>query len=374
MYIKRIVYENFRNLADGEILPDEGMNVIYGENAQGKTNLLETIWLFTGGHSFRGTKDCELPKLEKETGNNSHYTKLKADFFKEERNQTAVLNIERGRRRSVINGVEKKTGSALVGKICAVIFSPEHLQLVKEGPSTRRNFIDSAICQINPSYVRTLTLYNRLLLQRNALLKDIVRHPDLSDTLEVWNLRLAKYGVQIMIQRADYMRLLQPKCDFIYDGIAKGREDMKIAYAPNVFFKQDEFTEESLEIVMIEELKKSERTDIKTGHTTVGPHRDDLSIEIGGVSARLFASQGQQRSAVLAMKLAEAEILQEKTYEAPIILLDDVMSELDSNRQDYLLNHLYDKQVFITCCSPESVNLMQKGKRFYLENGVVSAE
>lgn len=374
MFIKRAAYENFRNLADGEIFPAAGMNVIYGENAQGKTNLLEVIWLFTGGHSFRGSKDCDLPRINPKTGLNAAHTKMQADFFKQERDQTVTLQIERGRRSSVINGVEKKTGSALIGQICGVIFSPEHLQLIKEGPLNRRNFVDSAICQLNPLYVKTLALYNRLLQQRNALLKDILRHPDLSDTLEVWNLRLAKYGAQIMLQRSRYLTLLAPACDAVYDGIAKGRERMEIAYEPNVVFTPQSTAEPELEQLMIAALGRAESADIKTGHTTAGPHRDDLTIKIGGVSARLFGSQGQQRSAVLAMKLAEAQILQEKTGETPIILLDDVMSELDTNRQDYLLNHLHDKQVFITCCAPETVHLMREGRRFYVENGVITQE
>lgn len=374
MFIKRAAYENFRNLADGEIFPAAGMNVIYGENAQGKTNLLEVIWLFTGGHSFRGSKDCDLPRINPKTGLNAAHTKMQADFFKQERDQTVTLQIERGRRSSVINGVEKKTGSALIGQICGVIFSPEHLQLIKEGPLNRRNFVDSAICQLNPLYVKTLALYNRLLQQRNALLKDILRHPDLSDTLEVWNLRLAKYGAQIMLQRSRYLTLLAPACDAVYDGIAKGRERMEIAYEPNVVFTPQSTAEPELEQLMIAALGRAESADIKTGHTTAGPHRDDLTIKIGGVSARLYGSQGQQRSAVLAMKLAEAQILQEKTGETPIILLDDVMSELDTNRQDYLLNHLHDKQVFITCCAPETVHLMREGRRFYVENGVITQE
>ena len=372
MYIKRIVYDNFRNLVNGEIYPVPEINVIYGENAQGKTNLLECIWLFTGGHSFRGSKDTELTTISKKPGENTPYTQLKAEFFKEERNQNAVLKIQKGRRSSIINGVEKKTGSALVGKICAVIFSPEHLQLIKEGPLNRRNFIDSAICQINPLYVKTLSVYNRLLSQRNALLKDILKHPDLCDTLDVWNMRLAKYAAQIMLKRTWYMKILQPKCQRIYAGIAKGREEMTISYQPNVEFEQDKINEDELEKKIMEELRKSEKFDIKTGHTSAGPHRDDLYIEVGNLSARLYASQGQQRSAVLSLKLSEAEILEEKTFETPIILLDDVMSELDTNRQDYLLNHLDNKQVFITCCAPETVNLMQKGRLFYVENGIIT--
>lgn len=374
MYISRIIYENFRNLKNDEIIPEKEINVIYGENAQGKTNLLEMIWLFTGGHSFRGAKDSEIPKFDPNTGKNSIQTKIKAEFFKEERNQNAILQILRGRRSSVINGVEKKTGSALIGKICAVIFSPEHLQLIKDGPLGRRNFVDSAICQINPLYVKTLALYNRLLMQRNALLKDISRHHDLADTLDVWNIRLAKYGALVMYERYKYLSYISPKCSEIYNGIAKGREDMEISYQPNVQFDFNYFSIESLENEILSSLENTKIADIKCGHTLSGPHRDDVEVKIAGISARMFGSQGQQRSAVLSMKLAEAEILEDKTGESPIILLDDVMSELDPGRQDYLLNQLAHKQVFISCCAPETVNLMQKGKLFLVKDGVISVK
>lgn len=211
MYVKRLRYENFRNLNDGEIKPFDGINVIYGENAQGKTNLLESIWLFTGGHSFRGAKDSELPRIDRKTGNNSTYARLLMDFYSEERVQTAQLNIDNGRRSSVINGVQKKTGSALIGKVCAVIFSPEHLLLIKSGPSRRRSFIDGSICQIKPVYAKTHGIYNRSLMQRNALLKEISRHPQLVDTVDVWNMRLAKLGAQVMVERQIYVERLKEK-------------------------------------------------------------------------------------------------------------------------------------------------------------------
>lgn len=194
MHVIRLATQNFRNLEDGELFPCKGVNVIYGGNAQGKTNLLESLWLFTGGHSFRGAKDAELPKLDVQKGTNTSKASLALDFHSEERDQSAVLNFENGRRNSVINGVKKKTGSALIGKVCAVIFSPEHLLLIKEGPARRRGFLDGALCQMKPGYAGLLSVYNRSLLQRNALLKDISRYPELEDTLSVWDLRLAKLG------------------------------------------------------------------------------------------------------------------------------------------------------------------------------------
>lgn len=374
MYVTRLATQNFRNLEDAEIFPSQGVNVIYGGNAQGKTNLLEGLWLFTGGHSFRGAKDGELPRLDRENGTNSSAAALALDFFSEERSQKAVLKIENGRRCSVINGVEKKTGSALIGKVRAVIFSPEHLLLVKEGPSRRRSFIDGALCQLRPGFAGALSVYNRALLQRNALLKDLFRFPELRDTLDVWDIRLVKLGVSVMAERKSYVDKIAPKVEDIYNGISKGKEQIKINYSPSVKGYVKNLSAAETEKIFLTELKRTLQSDLKSGFTTVGPHRDDLDIELDGLSARSYGSQGQQRSAVLALKLAEAETLAAASGETPVVLLDDVMSELDQSRQDYLLNHLHGRQVFITCCSPETVSLQETGKRFRVESGHVEPE
>lgn len=374
MYVQRLATSNFRNLEDTEVFPCEGVNVIYGDNAQGKTNFLEGLWLFTGGHSFRGAKDAELPRLDRESGVNSPMASLSLDFFSEERRQKAVLQIENGRRSSIINGVKKRTGSALVGKVRAVIFSPEHLLLVKEGPSRRRTFIDGALCQLKPGFAGAISIYNRALLQRNALLKDMARFPELRDTLEVWDARLAKLGVAVMAERKAYVEKLAPGVQAIYEGISRGREQITVRYSPSVKFSVENFSREEAEEAFLKELKRTVRSDMRSGFTSAGPHRDDLEIELNGLSARAFGSQGQQRSAVLALKLAEAETLAGISGETPVVLLDDVMSELDQNRQDYLLNHLQGRQVFITCCSPETVSLQETGRRFHVEAGHITPE
>ena len=233
MYVTRLGTQGFRNLCDQELFPCRGVNVIYGGNAQGKTNLLEALWLFTGGHSFRGAKDGELPRLDPATGENAPAAALALDFFSEGRDQKAQLRIESGRRASVINGVKKKTGSALVGKVCAVIFSPEHLLLVKEGPARRRGFLDGALCQIRPGYAGTLHVYHRALSQRNALLKDIARFPELRDTLEVWDARLIQLGAAVMEERRRYVEKISPRAQEIYHGISRGKEELSLAYAPS---------------------------------------------------------------------------------------------------------------------------------------------
>lgn len=370
MEIKKLCFENFRNLQDGFIEPDGEINVIFGDNAQGKTNLLEAIWLFAGGHSFRGNKDHELPRLA--DGKNVKNASLRAEFISEERPQWAVLHICSGRRSSVINGVEKKTGSALVGKICAVIFSPEHLLLIKDGPGGRRSFVDGAICQINPSYPKLLMRYNRVIVQRNALLREMQVKTELSSMLEIWNERAVHFGTEIMQRRIAYVEALSGAAKEVYAGISGNRENFRISYRP-LGMKAESFGENSLEHYNAA-LVKSEKSDIRLGITSVGPHRDDVEIEIDGLSARTYGSQGQQRSAVIAMKLAEADVLQKNIGESPLILLDDVMSELDKSRQDYILNRLYGRQIFVTCCSPETVNLMEKGKKYRVSQGAVTCE
>lgn len=371
MFVIRFAARDFRNLQEEEIFPCEEVNVIYGGNAQGKTNLLEGIWLFTGGHSFRGAKDTELPRFDPNTGKNLPAAALALDFFSEEREQSAILQIENGRRSSDINGVKKDTGTALVGKVRSVIFSPEHLLLVKEGPARRRSYLDTALCQLKPGYAPVLTAYRRALMQRNALLKDMTKSSKLPDTLSVWDARIAKLGAQVILERKKFTEQVAPEIQKIYKGIARGREEIYIDYCPSV--KGGDSNDE-VEELFLQELSRTAASDARTGFTSVGPHRDDLDISIDGKSARAYGSQGQQRSAVLAMKLAEAQIITEFSGEPPIVLLDDVMSELDQERQDYLLNHLQGQQVFITCCSPETIDLMENGMRFRVENGVVYPE
>ena len=373
MTVTRLATQGFRNLEDGEVFPCPGVNVIYGANAQGKTNLLEALWLFTGGHSFRGAKDVELPRLDPSTGENQPRAALALDFFTEGRPQKAQLHFEKGRRSSVINGVNKPTGSALIGKVRAVIFSPDHLLLVKEGPVRRRSFLDGALCQLRPGYASAYHQYVRALAQRNALLKEIYQFPPQRDLLEVWDMRLAKLGAAIMAERRSFVDKMGPLATQVYEGISRGREDLVLTYAPSPGIEPG-MTTAQWEERFLQELSRTADQDIRRGATTVGPHKDDLDITLSGLSARRYGSQGQQRSAVLAMKLAEAQTLSQLSGETPIVLLDDVMSELDQSRQDYLLNHLHGRQVFVTCCSPETVSLQETGKRFRVEAGRVFPE
>lgn len=362
MLVKRLMLNNFRNLEEIEIQPAEGVNVIFGENAQGKTNLLESIWLFTGCKSFRCRRDREM------VGFDAPFAKNIMDFFAHGREQSAILYIDQ-KRTAMKNGVTLKSPAELIGDFYAVVFSPSHLSLVKEGPAFRRRFLDTALCQLKPSYAKALAKYNHTLQQRNALLKDIQFHPELLDTLDAWDDRLSSYGAAVVAERVKYTTLLSEQSAQIYAGLSSNKEKLKINYVSN--FGGYDGDAQTIKDLLKARFSESRRDDIFNKMTVAGPHRDDLQIQIDALSARAFGSQGQQRSAALALKLSEANIIKEVTGEEPVILLDDVMSELDETRQDYILNHLGKRQVFITCCDPTTVLRLCEGRTFHIEEGRV---
>ncbi len=364
MMITKLGFEGFRNLSDGEISPVGGVNVIFGTNAQGKTNLLEGIWLLSGNRSFRGSRDSELIQFGKD------FARLKIDFFSEDRDQTAEITFLKGKKEVKVNGIKQPSVSALIGKFCVVVFSPEHLTLVKSGPSERRRFIDNAICQIKPSYGDALNNYGKTLAQRNALLKDIAFHSQLLDTLDVWDYRLAVLGASVMRMRINYTEQLCRCAKIYHSGISDSMEDLEINYSPS-FFIEDCDNSVKIRDRFLEKLSECRSEDIKDGTTSVGPHRDDLEILINGENVRNFGSQGQQRSCVLSMKIAEAELIKLATSQEPVVLLDDVLSELDGKRQEFLLNKIFDRQVFISCCEAASVERLKGGKLFEVKKGVV---
>lgn len=359
MKINSIEIENFRNIEKLK-LNFEDVNIIWGENAQGKTNLIEAIYLFTGSKSFRGVRDKELVKFGEKKA------ELKIDFENKSRKQNAELSIM-GRRTAKLNGIEKKRATALGDELKEVIFSPVHLSMVKDGPIERRKFIDNSLCQLKSNYRSVLKEYNRCLAQRNMLLKDIKNNFNLEDMLYIWDKNLTKSGAKIIYQREKYVEALLPFATEIFDGLSKGRE--KIDLRLNCGFECKNLTVTEIENEFAKQLISNRNNDLINKITTVGPHRDDMEILINGKSARLYGSQGQQRSCVLALKLAEASLLKEMTDDEPLALLDDVMSELDESRQDYILNHIKNWQVFITCCDANTVLRLKKGKTFHIENG-----
>lgn len=359
MKINSISIENFRNIEKLDLDFDD-VNIIYGQNAQGKTNLIEAIYLFTGSKSFRGVKDRELIRF------GSNFSKLKIDFESENRNQNAEIRID-GKRTAYLNGIKKKSPSVLGEELKAVIFSPVHLSMVKDGPSERRRFIDNALCQLKYNYRNVLKEYNRALSQRNMLLKDISKNSSLADMLYIWDKNLAATGAKIIYQRNKYVEALLPFAKEVFDGLSGGREEIDLVLKGP--FDYRDLSLKEIENKLLITFEKSRGSDFMNRITTAGPHRDDMEILINSKSARTYGSQGQQRSCVLALKLAEASLLKEMTQNEPLALLDDVMSELDITRQDYILNHIKNWQVFITCCDADTVLRLKKGKTFHIENG-----
>lgn len=359
MIVRCLDIENFRNIEKINIEPCENVNIIFGENAQGKTNIIEGIWLFTGCRSFRGVKDREMISFEKEKA------KLSLEFLSDSRNQKLDIEIEE-KKTIYLNGIPFSNPSKSIGNFSAVVFSPSHLSLIKDGPAQRRKFLDTAISQLRPQYASYLTKYNRIIMQRNAVLKDINLNSGLYDMLDIFDEEAAAYAAKIAFYRKSYIEKLREEATEIYSGLSSGKEKFSLEYIQCE--ERESFTDKN---AYLERIKKARKNDILTGTSSVGVHREDIEIEINGSSARKFASQGQQRSCALALKLGEANMIKNTTQQQPVALLDDVMSELDISRQDYVLNHIKNWQVFITCCNPETIRNLKDGKSFHIKNGSV---
>ena len=366
MKIERLRVRQFRNIEEIELIPCDGVNVIYGSNAQGKTNLLESIWLFSGFRSFRGAKDPELIRF------NEPFLRNELDFYGFGRSQNAKLIIGRESRRIILNGVPLKTQTGLVGNFCCVVFSPTYLSLVKGSPSERRKFIDAAICQVRAAHAGSLISFHKTLDQRNAYLKQARQSRPDPNVLEVWDRQLAEDSAEIVKARIEYLRQLSKKSEEIHAGLSGDTEQLAMRYSMRTsVYGHDRIDDAPSADDIYILLQKNLERDSFLCTTSIGAHKDDIEITINALQVRSYASQGQQRSAALALKLGEAAILGDQTGEKPVALLDDVMSELDADRQDYILNHIRDWQVFITCCEPETVLRLCEGKSFRIEGGKI---
>lgn len=353
MKVNKLYINNFRNLFSSEIEFCDTVNVIYGDNAQGKTNLIEAIWLFTGAKSFRTSKDGEMVAFGYDKAT------IKLDFVSGGVEKTAKIEVSK-RRTAELDGKKLRLASGLVGNFCAVVFSPSDLETVKEGPANRRRFLDLAIGQLYPNYVEILKQYTRAVTQRNTLLKNMEGRLQNSEMLDVFEGEIAEFGKKIIEYRTNYCKKVTENASGIYKELSSLREDLEAEYLPSC-------RAEDLE----ERLYLSRKNDIFSGITSVGPHRDDLDFKINGISARTFGSQGQQRSVAIALKLAEAKTLYEIMGEEPVVIFDDVMSELDKSRQNFILNHIKGKQVFITCPDPSILSEFKEGKVFTVNGGKI---
>lgn len=364
MYIRHVSIKNFRNYEIQSIDLHENLNIFIGDNAQGKTNLLESIFVASFGRSFRTTKDKELIKMDSEFAS-GHIEVQKSDAL-----ETVDFRIHNKLKKEFkINGVPIVKMAELIGFINCVIFSPEDLRLIKEGPQERRKFIDRELSHISPKYLSTLIEYNRVLNHRNQLLKNKSPYDDM---FEIWDEKLASLGTKISIARNNFINRLQPIANNIHKNMTNGKEDLVLSYVSK-FELQKTLEYDKIRMVFNALLKERYDLDLKRGFTSVGPHRDDLRVIVNDIDIRNYGSQGQQRTAALSLKLSEIQLIKDEINEYPIVLLDDVLSELDLQRQHDLLKSIENVQTILTTTHIEKViDQSPISKKVYrIKNGVI---
>ena len=370
MQCKRIEVENFRNIASASLEFSPHVNILLGDNAQGKTNLLEAISLMSLGKSFRGARDADMIRF------GSQSAKVTLDYADDVRDMRISTQLFEGRRRKTEqNGLPVSKMSELVGGLRVVLFCPEHLSLIKSGPELRRSFLDVAISQLKPVYLSALSRYNKILKERNRLLKNAAEDPSarrtLEDTIDIWSAQLAHEGATVARYRVSYIEKINQAAARVFKDMTGGSEVPQFTYDGSCHLDCPEayhdaaLTEKSLYCL----LSTAHEREIGATYTLWGPHKDDITITLNGVLARSFASQGQQRSLALAMKLAEGEISREVCGDYPVFLFDDVQSELDSHRRDYLVNRIQGKQVIMTTCEPGEIERVSDAKVIKVKNG-----
>ena len=333
MYIESVQLKNFRNYDSLELTLDKGTNIFYGDNAQGKTNILESVYLCGTTKSHKGSKDREMIRFNEEE---SH---IRMIVNKDGAPYKIDMHLKKNKAKgAAINGLPIRKASELFGVVNMVFFSPEDLNIIKDGPGERRRFLDLELCQLDKIYLTDLANYNHAINQRNKLLKDLYVNPGLKDTLDIWDMQIVNYGNRIIEKRREFIKELNEIIHGIHSNLTGGSEELEILYEPSV-------CEENFE----KELIRNRDRDMRMKLTSTGPHRDDLCVKANGIDIRRFGSQGQQRTAALSLKLSEIYIVKRRIKDTPILLLDDVLSELDSSRQTYLLESIHDIQTMITC-------------------------
>jgi len=367
MELRTLSLMGFRNYIEDMIHFFPGANIIIGENAQGKTSLLEAIYYLTGAKSFRTRFDREL------IGHDLDAAQIKAEILSEARTQTLEAQLQRGRKKNLfVNGVREKSAADFSGKLTAVLFSPDDLALVRDGAVVRRRFMDLSLSQIRPKYALWLSEFHRLYDHKNRILKDYRDKPSLLDTLDDFNFRLAKASAQLIYYRAAFLEKLAPSANMIHQAFSGNREELTLTYETVSTIENPCEKPAILFHTLMAQQARLRQAEIDAGQCLAGAHKDDIGISINGTSARAYASQGQTRTVALSLKLAEREILFEDRGEYPLLLLDDVLSELDATRQDFVLNRISNGQVFITCCEDNGIAERTGGKIFMVEKGQVA--
>ena len=367
MRIAELTLRNFRNYSAQTLSFAPDINVVVGENAQGKTNLLEAVVYLSCARSSRARTDRELIRFGAEEA------ELQGGIFSRGREFRVEMRLFAGKRRQIrINQVPAKRASELSGVLGTVFFCPEDLTLIRDGAAARRRFMDQSLCQLRPRYAAALTEYNRLYEHKTRILRDSEEHPSLKEALPEFNTRMALAGAVLIHYRARFCARLADYAATAHRECSGGREALTISYE-TVKTVEDPFAEQG---VLVERLlahqKAHEQAELAARLCLSGPHKDDIAVDIGGRSARQFSSQGQTRTAALAFKLAEREIYKEITEQSPVLLLDDVLSELDVKRQEYVLNRISGGQVFISCCEEDRLETLLGGRVLHVENGRVS--
>lgn len=360
MIIKRLELADYRNYETLDLEFDKGTNILYGDNAQGKTNILEAIYLAATTKSHKGSKDKEMIGFGKEEAH------IRTYLEKEGVGTRVDMHLRKaGSKGIAIDGQKIKKAAELLGLCNVVFFSPEDLSIIKNGPAERRRFVDMELCQLDSFYLYNLNHYNKIVNQRNKLLKDMYMNPELKDTLAIWDSQLVSFGSKIIERRKLFVDQLNEIIYEIHKKLSGGKEELIISYEPDVTIEEFE-----------KNLRYNQDRDIRMKQTSIGPHRDDFAFLNKDVDIRKYGSQGQQRTAALSLKLSEIELVKKIAKDTPILLLDDVLSELDSNRQNYLLNSIGDIQTIITCTGLEEFvnNRFEVNKIYKVNNGVVTSE
>ena len=367
MTIDRISLVDFRSYVHGEAVFHPGVNVIAGENAQGKTNLLEAVAYLSSASSHRARYDRELIR------HGADHAFLRGSVTSRGRSFALEADLHRGARRQLrSNGVKLKTAGELSGILNTILFCPEDLYLIREGAEARRRFLDSCICQLRPRYAQALAEYKRLYQHKTRILKDSERHPSLLDALDDFSLRMAQCGAVIVHYRAHFIRRLVEAAPPIHADCSGGREKLALRYETVSAVTDPEAPPKILLPQLVAHLEAHRTAEIGARSCLSGPHKDELAVEIDGAPAKAYASQGQTRTAALALKLAARDIFRQERSEWPVLLLDDVLSELDGRRQEFVLNRIGSGQVFITCCEEEKLGRLREGKAFHIKEGRLS--
>ncbi len=367
MRVEKIALNGFRNYEWETVEFDPGTNVICGQNAQGKTNLLEAVYMLSMGRSFRTRFDRELVGFDFSEG------EILAEVFSHERDQTVNIKFRPGQAKKIlVNGV-RKTASELSAVVNTVLFCPDDLNLIKEGASVRRRLLDNAISQIRPRYAEILSEFNKYYENKTRILKDWHEKPALLDTLDEFSDGMARASAQIIRYRASFAARLNEVAPAIHREFSGENEEIRIDYRTVSTVRDPFASAKEIYYDICEHQEAHRQAELESAQCLTGAHKDDLEIAINGRSARSFASQGQTRTAALSLKLAEREIFLSETGEAPILLLDDVLSELDRKRQEFVLNRLSGGQTLITCCEDADISRRTGGRVLFVEKGRIKA-